>query len=122
MLIFVSKTKWLSDGSVDPERLGNAIEEFSMANVWLESDTNLNSDGRSIYAELQIHGILGLEDVDEIVLTTSTKKFETREEADAFFKVIQDAGITLKFGDVEEVEEVITAENIYDYLLKRGIE
>jgi DNA polymerase III epsilon subunit-like protein len=120
--VFGVRISDLSDGSVDPERLGNAIEEFSMANVWLESDTNLNSDGRSIYAELQIHGILGLEDVDEIVLTTSTKKFETREEADAFFKVVQDAGITLKFGDVEEVEEVITAENIYDYLLKRGIE
>lgn len=120
--VFGVRISDLRDGSVDPERLGNAIEEFSMANVWLESDTNLNSDGRSIYAELQIHGILGLEDVDEIVLTTSTKKFETREEADAFFKVIQDAGITLKFGDVEEVEEVITAENIYDYLLKRGIE
>lgn len=115
--VFGVRISDLRDGSVDPERLGNAIEEFSMANVWLENDTNLNSDGRSIYAELQFHGILGLEDVDEIVLTTGTKKFETREEADAFFKVIQDAGITLKFGDVEDVEEVVTAENLYDYLV-----
>ena len=115
--VFGVRISDLRDGSVDPERLGNAIEEFSMANVWLENDTNLNSDGRSIYAELQFHGILGLEDVDEIVLTTGTKKFETREEADAFFKVIQDAGITLKFGDFEDAEEVVTAENLYDYLV-----
>jgi len=115
--VFGVRISDLRDGSVDPERLGNAIEEFSIANVWLENETNLNSGGESIYAELQFHGILGLEDVDEIVFTTGTKKFETREEADAFFKVIQDAGITLKFGDVEALEEVVTAEYLYDYLV-----